>query len=134
MIFSSLIFFHISLQILFYQIFFLLKVPCWYECIKTGVESSECLYMNRGLSLFFFAKFFRPYVYSFCQIFQALRLFKALCLFFFQKFPGPTYISCLTSILECRVKQIFRLVCLLIINTFYRCSFCQKSILWTVFI
>ena len=45
--------------------------------------------------LFFnFCQIFQAYAYSFWQIFQALRLFKALCLFFLPTFPGPTFISC----------------------------------------
>ena len=76
----------------------------------------------------------RPYVYSFCQIFQAIWLylsvhkgyldgyfvqgtcvFKALCLFFLLNFQGPTFIPCPTfiscpkSIPEARVVWLLRI-------------------------
>ena len=46
----------------------------------------------------------RPYIHYFCQIFQALRLFKALCLYFLSNFPGPTFIPCPTLIPDSRVN------------------------------
>ena len=45
------------------------------------------------------------YVYSFWQIVNALRFFKALHLFFLANYPSPTFISCPTSILDSRVGR-----------------------------
>ena len=41
----------------------------------------------------------RPYIFPFCQLFQALHLF------YLPNFPDPTFISCPKSILESRVDM-----------------------------
>ena len=45
-------------------------------------------------------------LHKFAHFVHALRLFKALRLFFLTNFPGPTVISCPTSIPDSRVKII----------------------------
>ena len=53
---------------------------------------------SESIHLFFLAKFFWPYIYSFCHIFYDLHLF------FLANVPNPTIIPCPSSIPESRVK------------------------------
>ena len=67
-----------------------------YSLIKISIKNRKnCFLSGFSLSLVFITK-----TSEFCQIFHALLLFKALRLFFLPNFPGPTFISCLTSISE----------------------------------
>ena len=67
-----------------------------FPLLKKGAKSEK----------YFFPGFFIIKIENFCHIFHVLHLFKALRLFFWPNFPGPTFISCSTSIPESRVFKV----------------------------